>query len=82
MDKLARLRRAQRRIVKVQRRVWLAQALMWPTVIAAVSAAGALFYLRRRRSPDARHVLPQTPGVHETGTLRVQPEGRLSAADA
>lgn len=83
MDKLDRLRRAQRRIVKVQRRVWLAQALIWPTVIAAVSAAGALLYLLwRRRSPDGRHVLPQTPGDHETGTLRVEADGRLSAAEA
>ena len=82
MDKLDRLRRVQRRIVKVQRRVWLAQALIWPALIAAVSAAGALLYLLWRRSPDGRHVMPQTPGVHETGTLRVEPDGRLSAAES
>ncbi|WP_041311274.1 hypothetical protein [Mycobacterium sp. JS623] len=82
MDKLNRLRRAQRRIVKVQRRVWLAQALIWPTLIAAVSASGALLYLLWRRSPGGRHVLPPTPGVHETGTLHVEPDGRLSAAEA
>jgi hypothetical protein len=35
MVKLTRLRHAQQRIVRVQRRVWLAQILMWPTVIAA-----------------------------------------------
>ena len=35
MDKLTRLRHAQQWIVSVQRRVWLAQVLMWPTVIAA-----------------------------------------------
>ena len=43
MDKLTRLRHAQQGMVRVQRRVWLAQVLMWPTVIAAgVSSVGGL----------------------------------------
>jgi hypothetical protein len=40
MDKLTRLRHAQQRIVRVRRRVWLAQVLMWPTVIAAGGVVG------------------------------------------
>jgi hypothetical protein len=80
MDKLARVRRTQRRIVKIQRRVWLAEVLMWPAAIASgIVAVGGLLYILRRRSPEGRHVMPETPGDHETGTVRVQPDGRLTA---
>ena len=51
MDKLARLRLAEKRIVKYQRRVWLAQVLMWPmTIVGAVVAVGALVWFLRSRS--------------------------------
>jgi hypothetical protein len=79
MDKLTRLRHAQQRIVKVERRVWLAQVLMWPTAVAAgMLAAGGLVWILRRRYSGGRHEMPDTPGAHETGTVHVEPDGRLS----
>jgi len=78
MDKLTRLRHAQQRIVRVQRRVWLAQVLMWPTVIAAgVSSVGGLVWILRRRYAGGRHEMPDTPGAHEVGTVQIE---RASAA--
>jgi hypothetical protein len=77
MDKLTRLR--QQRIVRVQRRVWLAQVLMWPTVIAAgVSSVGGLVWILRRRYAGGRHEMPDTPGAHEVDTVQIEPDGRLS----
>lgn len=32
MDNLVRLRHAQSRVMRVQRRVWILQALFWPVV--------------------------------------------------
>jgi hypothetical protein len=81
MDNLARLKRAQHRIVKVQRRVWLAEALMWPTAIAAaaVSVVGVLWLLRRRQT-GGRHEMPDLPGAHEEGTVHVESDGQISQA--
>ncbi len=75
MSKLARLRHAEKRIVKkVQRRVWLAQVLMWPTIIVgAIVSAGALVWFLQRRSGGGRHEMPEIPGAHEAGV--VHPEG-------
>jgi hypothetical protein len=79
MNKLTRLRHAERRIVKVQRRFWLAQALAWPTVIAAgATSVGVLVWFLRRRSPGNRHEMPDLPGSHEDGTVRVEPDGQLT----
>ena len=79
MDKLTRLRRTEQRIVRVQRRVWLAQVLMWPTVIAAgMLSVGGLVWLLRRRYPGGRHEMPDMPGAHEAGAVHVDPDGRLS----
>ena len=79
MDKLTRLRHAQRRIVRVQRRLWLAEVLMWPTVIAAgVSAVGGLVWFLRQRSAGGRHEMPDTPGAHEDGNVHVEPDGQLT----
>jgi hypothetical protein len=79
MDKLTRLRHAQQRIVRVQRRVWLAQVLMWPTAIAAgVSSVSGLVWILRRRYAGGRHEMPDTPGAHEVGTVQIEPDGRLS----
>ena len=81
MDKLTRLKHAQQRIVKVQRRVWLAQALMWPTVIAAgMLGVGGLVWFLRYRSAGGRHEMPDLLGAHEAGTVHVEPDGRLSQA--
>jgi len=79
MDKLTRVRHAQRRIVKVQRRRWLAEVLMWPTVIVAgVLLVGGLVWLLRRRSAGGRHEMPDTPGAHEDGDVHVEPDGQLT----
>ncbi|OBB97919.1 hypothetical protein [Mycobacterium sp. 852002-40037_SCH5390672] len=45
-----RLGRAERKALRLQRRLWLAQLAMWPTVIllAAVLLAGVLWVLRQR----------------------------------
>jgi hypothetical protein len=66
MEKLAQARRAERRIVKVQRRVWLAQLLLWPTLVAGVVLSmGALVWFLRNRSTGGRHEMPDLPGAHE-----------------
>ncbi len=70
MDNLARLRHTQQRIVRVQRRVWVAQIIMWPTMIAAatVSIAGVVWFVRSRHTQGGRHQLPDSPGAHEAWT--------------
>lgn len=74
MDTLTRLRRAQHRIVKAERRLWLAQVLMWPTVIAMAGlAVGGLVWFLRRPSTGGRHEMPETPGAHEAGTMPTEP---------
>ena len=79
MDKLTRLRHARQRIVKVQRRVWLAQAFVWPTAIAAgMTSVGGLAWFLRRRSQGGRHEMPDLPGAHEDGTVHVEPDGQLT----
>jgi len=81
MDKLTRLRRAQQRMVRVQRRVSLAQLLMWPLMVAAgVSSVVSVVWILRRRYAGGRHEMPDTPGAHEVGTVQVEPDGRLSHA--
>lgn len=52
MDTLTRLRHAQKRIFKAQRRLVLAQALFWPAV-AVTSLGAAAAVLMRLRSRDA-----------------------------
>jgi hypothetical protein len=79
MDKLTGLRHAQRRIMKVQRRLWFAEVLMWPTVIAAgVSSVAGLVWFLRRQSAGGRHEMPATPGAHEKGQVHVEPDGQLT----
>ena len=83
MNKLTRLRRAEQRIVKVQRRVWLAQALAWPTVIAGgATTVGVLVWFLRRKSAGNRHEMPDLPGAHEEGTVHVEPDGQLTHTSA
>jgi hypothetical protein len=79
MDKLARLRHAQQRIVRAQRRVWLVQVLTWPALIAtAVLWVGGVVWILRRRYAGGRHEMPDLPGAHEAGSVHVEPDGRLS----
>ncbi|MBO0678464.1 hypothetical protein JRC04_13425 [Mycolicibacterium sp. S2-37] len=78
MDTLAKVGRAERRIVKVQRRLWLAQLLMWPTVLltgAGVLAVVALVV--RRRADGGKHELPETPGAHRAGAENADANGQL-----
>jgi hypothetical protein len=79
MNKLTRLRRAEQKVVKVQRRIWLAQVLVWPTVIvAAATTVAALVWFFRRDAAGNRHLMPHLPGAHEDGTVRVEPDGQLT----
>jgi hypothetical protein len=79
MNKLTRLRHAQQRIVRVQRRVWLAQLSMWPIAIATgMLSVGGLVWFLRRRNPSGRHEMPNTPGAHEAGTVQIEPDGQIS----
>ena len=79
MDKPARLRLAEKRIVKYQRRVWLAQVLMWPMIIVgAVVAVGTLVWFLRSRSAGGRHEMPDLPGAHEAGVVDPQANGQAS----
>ncbi|MFI5509085.1 hypothetical protein ACIA48_16565 [Mycobacterium sp. NPDC051804] len=83
MNKLTRLRRAEQRIVKVQRRIWLAQALAWPTVIAAgATSVGVWVWFLRRDSAGNRHEMPDLPGAHVDGTVHVEPDGQLTRTSA
>ncbi|MGE2717159.1 hypothetical protein ACQI4L_24145 [Mycolicibacterium litorale] len=70
METVTRLRHAQRRILKVQRRLWLAQIAMWPTlVVTGVAAVAGVVFLLRRRSAGGRHELPESPGAHRVETV-------------
>ncbi|BBY35934.1 hypothetical protein MMAN_00680 [Mycobacterium mantenii] len=51
-----RARRAERKVLRLQRRLWLAQLAMWPTVIAlAVLLLAGVLWVVRRRSTGGRH---------------------------
>ena len=50
MDNLVRLRQARRQVVKVQRRIWILQALFWPVVaLGSVAIATTVARLAWRR---------------------------------
>lgn len=51
-----RLGRAERKLLRLQRRLWLAQLAMWPTVIVlAVLLVGGVLWVVLRRSSRGRH---------------------------
>ncbi|MET0899196.1 MAG: hypothetical protein ABWY45_14920 [Mycobacterium sp.] len=57
--------RAERRVVRVQRRIWLAQILLWPTLLTA-GVVGAVVLARRwgaRRPAEP----PRPPGDDQLG---------------
>ncbi len=50
MDNLVRLRQARSRVMRVQRRIWILQALFWPAVaLGSVAIATTLARLAWRR---------------------------------
>jgi lipopolysaccharide export LptBFGC system permease protein LptF len=56
MDNLARLQQARREVVKVQRRMWLVQAIFWPAVVllfVLIAVVGVRWLQRRRRAVTA-----------------------------
>lgn len=51
-----RLGRAERKVLRLQRRLWFAQLAIWPTVIVlAVLLGGGVLWVVRRRSTGGRH---------------------------
>jgi hypothetical protein len=58
MDNLVRLREARSQVVKVQRRIWIIQALFWPVVVLGgivIATAVAHLAWRRYSSPAVTH---------------------------
>ena len=54
MDNLVRLRQARNRVVKVQRRIWILQAALWPVVVlSGIVIATAVARLAWRRYSSA-----------------------------
>jgi hypothetical protein len=87
MDNVARVRRASIRVAKVQRRIWLLQAIFWPVVaistIVAAIAVGNWAWRRRNAAVEANNgVLASTNGSGPTkpteGRLNGTPSGNLS----
>jgi hypothetical protein len=70
METVTKLRHGQQRLLKVQRRLWLAQLAMWPTlIVTGVAVAAGAVWLLRRRSAGGRHELPEVPGAHRVETV-------------
>lgn len=80
MDNLVRLREARSQVVKVQRRIWILQAIFWPVVVLGgivVAVGVARLAWRRYSSPAATH------GAAETSATRADSaESALSNGDS
>ncbi len=63
-----RLGRAERKVLRLQRRLWLAQLAMWPTIIVLVTLLVGVLWVVRRRSRPGRHAADTatnaSPGEH------------------
>lgn len=58
-----RLGRAERKMLRLQRRLWLAQLAMWPALIVlAVLLVGGVLWAVRRRSTGGRHAAAPAAG--------------------
>ena len=55
METLVRAQRASLKVARVQRRIWLIQALFWPAVVIGglLTAAAAARWVRNRRTASA-----------------------------
>ena len=59
-----RLGRAERKMLRLQRRLWLAQLAMWPTaIVLAVLLLGGVLWVVWRRSTGGRHAAAPAPGT-------------------
>ncbi|KUH82288.1 MULTISPECIES: hypothetical protein [unclassified Mycobacterium] len=59
METLTRARHAQKRIFRAQRRLWLLQAALWPTVaLAGIGAVAALVMRYRGRADGPASAVP------------------------
>ena len=63
--------RAERRVVRLQRRIWLAQLLMWPTLLVT-GAVGAVVLVRAWRArqapaPATFSAAPRPSGADQLG---------------
>ncbi|KUI28800.1 hypothetical protein [Mycobacterium sp. GA-2829] len=75
METVTRVRHAQQRLLKVQRRLWLAQLAMWPTlIVTGVAVVAGVVLVLRRRSAGGRHEMPESPGAHRAETDGQAPE--------
>ncbi|MCV7281612.1 hypothetical protein H7J88_18425 [Mycolicibacterium flavescens] len=63
MNTLARARNAQKRIFKAQRRLWLLQALAWPTLVLTGVGALAAVVVRYRRADGSTAVPAPVDGL-------------------
>lgn len=64
MNTLARARHTQKRILKAQRRLWLLQALAWPTVVlTGVGALAAVVVRYRNRADGSTAVAAPVDGL-------------------
>ncbi|WIM86743.1 hypothetical protein PT015_17905 [Candidatus Mycobacterium wuenschmannii] len=71
METLVRAQRASLKVAKVQRRIWLIQALFWPVIVIGglltAAAAARWAWNRRTASAESRDVVtPQPLGSDST----------------
>lgn len=63
----------QRRVLRLQRRLWLAELALWPSAIllgTALSAGAWIWWQRRSRKRRADSITPAPPDAPEQVTAR------------
>lgn len=85
MDRVARVRQASIKVGKIQRRVWLIQALFWPVVavagIVTVVTVGRLVW-RRRTAAAGSHGAVADPAGNGAVVPAPSVESRLNTASS
>ncbi len=71
-----RVRRGQEKALRLQRRLWLAQLALWPTLIAAVVLTSIAAWALWRRKPGRRQFGTAPVVTHSQGP---QQDGRAGA---